>query len=641
VKFLRRWWAYPWLLRLLWLGIIALPLGVAAIFLGIEVSSQPDFCGSCHVMKPYYESWRTSKHNDVACVECHIPPGIGSELRKKYEALAMVASYFTGTYGTNPWAEVPDESCLRPGCHEQRLLIGRELFQGVLFDHRPHLAELRREKRLRCTSCHSQIVQGAHISVTESTCFLCHFKDVPLNQETARCTLCHEVPEKVITVGGLRFDHADVKRFGMECTLCHAGVVRGSGEVPRDRCLTCHNELERLGRYGETEFLHKTHVTDHKVECLSCHIEIQHRVPEQLEAITTSCKTCHVGEGHSPQRDLYVGIGGKGVEPLPSAMYLAGVRCEGCHLVTREGRRLASEVSCMACHGAQFYKVYQLWQETLNERLARVKAELQDVKGRLTTRLERLRAQLPTQAQQTQTGSVKLQAQQIEAQVQTLKAALELVRQAEENVTFVEQAHGVHNLQYTFEILWKAHEALQQALEETGIPQKLAPPWNRLPYRTRCVSCHFDFETFEQRYERWTFTHTRHAIEGGLRCSACHLDRGYRELKHGRVERSCEDCHPTRAQLARAEPEDCLRCHTAEIPWKSEKVRFSHSGHLEQGLDCALCHPGVTQLDHLEFLRTVGVPKASHELCGLCHREDVPPAGAGDIQRCLRCHTSF
>ena len=64
------------------------------------------------------------------------------------------------------------------GCHETRLLQGKVKFKRFYFDHKPHLTELRRGKKLRCTSCHSQIVQGDHMKVTESTCFLCHFKEI-------------------------------------------------------------------------------------------------------------------------------------------------------------------------------------------------------------------------------------------------------------------------------------------------------------------------------------------------------------------------------------------------------------------------------------------------------------------------------
>lgn len=600
MKALSRLRAYPWFLRLLWLLLIALPLGVAALFAGIQVSSQPAFCGTCHFMKPYYQSWQTSTHKDVACVECHIAPGIGPEIRKKFEALSMVVSYFTGTYGTNAWAEVPDESCLRPGCHEQRLLVGRELFKSVLFDHRPHLTEMRREKKLRCTSCHSQIVQGQHIAVTESTCFLCHFKDTPLNHDTARCTLCHETPETIITTAGLRFDHADVKRFGMECTLCHANVVQGNAEVPQERCLTCHNEPARLARINDTEFLHRTHVTEHKVECLNCHVEIQHQIPKQLEAVGTSCETCHVGGEHSPQRDLYVGIGGKDVEPQPSAMYLAGVSCESCHVVTQEGRRLANEVSCMSCHGAKFLKIYQNWQETLTARFETV--------------------------------------QSMSKQVMALVPPTDLTRRAEENIALVEKAHGVHNPGYSSTLLWKAYEDLQQTLKDAGIKQTLEPPWPQAPYQTQCTACHLGAETTAKETPNGPFRHETHVVRGGLDCVSCHERVDYREPQHGTRKLDCTSCHPTQAQLANAKPQDCLKCHEAQIPSRSQLVKFPHDTHIKFGLNCALCHENVNQMSHLDFMKSEkAVPKLGHDFCATCHKNDVPPKGSN----CMKCHIKF
>ncbi|NIR31771.1 MAG: hypothetical protein GWN99_04120, partial [Gemmatimonadetes bacterium] len=108
------------------------------------------------------------------------------------QAANQVVKYVTGAYGTKPWAEIEDAACLRSGCHTERELEGQVNYEGVRFDHSQHLGELRRGKRLRCTSCHSQIVQGsqsvvfqgvpigaAHLRVTAVTCYLCHFKDRP------------------------------------------------------------------------------------------------------------------------------------------------------------------------------------------------------------------------------------------------------------------------------------------------------------------------------------------------------------------------------------------------------------------------------------------------------------------------------
>jgi len=593
-----------WGLRALQILLIFVPLGLAAFFVGIETSSQPAFCGSCHFMKPYYDSWRTSTHKDVPCVECHIPPGIASELRKKYEALSMVVQYFTGTYGTNPWAEVPDQSCLRPGCHERRLLAGREVFKSVLFDHRPHLTEMRRKKRLRCTSCHSQIVQGQHITVTESTCFLCHFKGTELGEGVARCTLCHEIPEKLITTAGLAFDHSDVKRFGMECTLCHSAVVQGEGEVPQERCYTCHGEPERLARRGEVELLHRTHVTEHKVDCLGCHVEIQHRIPKELEAVATRCETCHVDGGHSPQRDLYVGIGGEGVEPRPAVMYLAGVSCESCHLVSKEGRKLASEVSCMSCHGAKFAKIYRSWQETLDARLQKIQSQSRKVEALVPSDNEHLRYAL-------------------------------------ENVAFVEEAHPVHNPDYASALLWRAYEELQRALKDAGLEESLETPWPQTPYETGCTACHLGAEAIIRAVDGWTFRHEEHAVRAELRCAACHEEINYPQAAHGALKLECTSCHPTREELAEAGPQDCLGCHQAEIPARSKLVKFPHATHIAFGFDCSLCHEKAVELDHLELLFSEqALPQLDHELCGRCHKE-VPPEGAASFEGCLRCHISF
>jgi len=579
--------------------IVAVPLGVALVFATIEVTSQPWFCGSCHYMKPYYESWKSSSHRDVACTECHISPGIGPELKKKLEAAGMVAPYFTGGRLTRPWAEIEDASCLRAGCHEKRLLLGREVYDGVLFDHRPHLTELRRAKRLRCTSCHSQIVQGAHISVTPSTCFLCHFKEAKLNEGVAQCTLCHEVPEERITVGGLSFDHGEVKRFGMECVFCHRGVVQGDGAVPQERCYSCHQEPARLARYGETEFLHKTHVTEHKVECLDCHHEITHKVPERLELVAAECRSCHLG-GHGLTRDLYVGIGGKGVKPRPSPMYLAGVGCEGCHFLPAEehgGLKKANEVSCMACHGAKYFTIYRTWKAAVEERLAGLKELLKEVEA--------------------QFGEERP----------------EPLEEAEENLRFLERANGIHNPDYALALLDSSDQDLVVALQQTGSDELPSKPWLEVPYQTECSRCHYGIEYLERDAFGREFPHRRHVIDARVRCTTCHGDMS----AHGTLKLAADSCNACHEQLAAApRREDCLNCHVLEDI--ANEVRFPHGEHAEFGFACGLCHRGVAELAHLQFARSgEALPRMGHKFCGDCHFNDLPPRG----KDCKKCHNRF
>ena len=55
---------------------------------------------------------------------------------------------------------------------EDMLLEGEIEYGRIRFDHRHHLLGDRRGMQLRCTSCHSQIVQGDHLTVTTGTCIV-------------------------------------------------------------------------------------------------------------------------------------------------------------------------------------------------------------------------------------------------------------------------------------------------------------------------------------------------------------------------------------------------------------------------------------------------------------------------------------
>jgi len=251
----------------------------------IEYSTSPQFCNSCHIMEPYYNAWKTSTHNFVPCVDCHYTPGLQSQARSKFEALNQVVSYITRTYGSKPRAEISDWSCLRTECHSQRLLQGKVDFKGINFDHRPHLMEVRRGLKLRCTSCHSQIVQGTHMTVTTSTCFLCHFKGVKIGEGTSKCTSCHPPPEATVEFEGVSFNHKEIVERGIRCSQCHVQVIQGDGNVPRERCLICHGEPQKIEKYDQVQLIHSKHVSEHKIDCEECHNAIQHGLVKMVSSL--------------------------------------------------------------------------------------------------------------------------------------------------------------------------------------------------------------------------------------------------------------------------------------------------------------------------------------------------------------------
>jgi len=242
---------------------------------GFEVTSFPKFCSTCHNMKPYYESWQVSSHNEVNCIKCHSDPGLVPYLKTKANGLVEVAIYLSGNLPTSYQTEVSDESCLREGCHSQEKLKEEKVDfeKGISFEHETHLETLKDEFRLRCTSCHSQIVQDEHISVATSTCFSCHFKKEEPNKGIAECTFCHSALAEMTEV---KFNHEPIVKAGMDCLNCHKEPVKGEGEVDQEKCLFCHSEPERFDRIEETPFLHLKHTSENKVECFQCHRQIRH-----------------------------------------------------------------------------------------------------------------------------------------------------------------------------------------------------------------------------------------------------------------------------------------------------------------------------------------------------------------------------
>jgi nitrate/TMAO reductase-like tetraheme cytochrome c subunit len=277
-----------WLLGLAG-GLVVGGLALAGLW---ELSSSPLLCNACHIMKPYVEAWRRSEHSQVTCVRCHYPPGLRDTVWVKYQALTQVARWATQTYSSKPFAEVEDGSCLRSGCHDRQKLLSRTVSaRGIVFDHTPHLEGTPRGHRLRCTSCHSQVVVTTHIEVTQASCFLCHFKGTRTARELAPiagCLGCHEPPKGDIRIGTVRFSHEDIQRRGVACQKCHLNVVQGEGEAPGERCLGCHNQPEKLQKYGDVPLIHEAHATRHPIECGRCHTEIRHQLPPPIGAPATA-----------------------------------------------------------------------------------------------------------------------------------------------------------------------------------------------------------------------------------------------------------------------------------------------------------------------------------------------------------------
>jgi nitrate/TMAO reductase-like tetraheme cytochrome c subunit len=624
------------------IGILAVILVTVGAVGFIEYSAQPGFCDNCHIMEPYYVSWQQSSHKDVPCIQCHYAPGIKAEAMGKFQAANQVVKYVTGAYGMKPWAEIDDAACLRSGCHVEARLSSMVDFEGIPFTHAQHLGELRRGKQLRCTSCHSQIVQGSHLAVTRETCILCHFKDRPVGQPVGGCIGCHPSPPRVVSPQGFTIEHGDYVRDMVSCSACHADVSVGEGHASQDRCFNCHNETERLDQFENTTLLHRTHIAERKVECTQCHDVIQHRIVAlRADSLPLDCGTCH-RDVHGAQQRLLAGTGGHGVHDLPSAMYLARVSCQSCHVLSQELRghervETAGEAACLSCHGVKYANILPAWQQEMDRRRTQVE--------RVVRGAEAMRTQAP---------------------VRTRAVVDSLLRMARDNLDLVAVGGGAHNVGYADRLLRAALEQTRRAVSVGGLPLDvgrldLGPSLEE----NTCLQCHVGVERQAGRRFGRAFAHEPHVLRGGLACGTCHTPLS----EHGGITltsaQACDQCHHQAI-----DPMNCARCHAGAggapaAPVAHAVGRFPHEAHRRAGFPCAMCHTppamdasgvqcSTCHAPHHQPTRDCrachqgaadGAVKAKHPgaavhgACAACHGDKVEGITTWSRQVCTVCHT--
>ena len=446
------------------IAILGSFLLLGSLFTGTAAwyTSRPSFCRSCHIMEPYYDSWQHSSHKDVSCVKCHFPPGVGEKIRGKMQGLVQLTTYITQSQGPRPAAEIPDASCLRSGCHETRLLSGKIDYNGIPFDHGPHLSKIRRGKQLRCTSCHSQIVQGSHMTVTKSTCALCHFKDGRFNEGLGACTRCHAIPDKEFDLGGgVKFRHELAFEQNADCKSCHSDLIRGNGEVPKERCGVCHNREGDLERIKDTDFLHEKHISEHKVDCLDCHLEIQHSLdPDILTHAASDCASCHPNHHHQ-QVAMMKGTGGESIPHQSSGMSNVRIACKTCHVsedYSPTGVVLlkASMRTCTVCHAEEQVEELNAYHELLKQAISKLGESSEQVRKAI--------------------GAAKLDAGEKKLMNDQLKLILH-------DVTFMQTANNIHNMHYSHALA----EAVVEQLNNMCGKLKIEPPKVKLPERISVI----------------------------------------------------------------------------------------------------------------------------------------------------------
>jgi nitrate/TMAO reductase-like tetraheme cytochrome c subunit len=546
----------------------------------LQFSESSTFCGLCHQMNNYIASWKASSHGHVACTQCHYAPGFFNHLKGKWvDGQVSLAYFISGKKPTTPHAEISDASCLQKGCHKIEELQGNMIYKNVAFSHGKHLAELRRGMKLRCTTCHAQIVQGQHLTVHETNCFICHYyKAGPKGEEDCLscaiggCTSCHFEPKGDINVKGWSFNHRKYIERGVACEKCHLNVIKGNGHVPEGKCVQCHNEPEILVTKYPSQLQHKNHVTDHKIECSYCHTPLQHEIGQipSLTHSSTNCDTCHTKEIHMGPQQVYRGIGGIGVPDSPSLMFTTNVDCIACHRKTEESQAAlhttnyverAVEGACVDCHGEGFDQTLRHWKTLLS------KAEMEAYQ-----RVSNVQKAL-------------YEFEKTAGRNAPFRRAQNLINEARHNYSLVLLGRGVHNIEYAIKILNVASNKTEQAM---AVIDKDYKPQELHTQMTCTTLCHVGIEKRKVPFNDIQFAHASH-VGNGLKCSDCHSPRE----NHGKtVLQICKKCHHGKQN----KKVSCENCHVNVKRLVEGKgglgVQEKPSVKLDK-VQCLDCHPGV------------------------------------------------
>lgn len=352
-----------WAARLRVLGLFMLVfmvMGAVGIGGAEYYTGRPDFCGSCHVMDPYYESWSADIHGSklgVRCIDCHYAPGERHTFMAKFRGLSQAASYFSGrSGGSRPRAHVNDASCLTSKCHgdgafrtvklpigkthmEIRQVAGKDVEierkPTVTYEHDIHLdvttklkdnenamkAVEARLKQSLPTSGYDLVVETSKsVDPAEQRLKKMHGVITELGMPSAE--------EDAVTL--MRLEHMRVRLkqlSGITCAACHTYNAAGNSHfaVNETACFTCHFTNQAFNR--DTG------------ECLKCH-----EPPSRMIAVH-GMKLASTG---TPQMPTTAGAATGMMDHRE--IVKRGIDCASCHLDVIRGAATVSVRECKHCH---------------------------------------------------------------------------------------------------------------------------------------------------------------------------------------------------------------------------------------------------------------------------------------------------
>jgi nitrate/TMAO reductase-like tetraheme cytochrome c subunit len=322
------------------IGLVSL----AAVAADVQNS---EFCGKCHVIKPYYYSWENSPHSNVDCLSCHVEKGTGLV---SIHARGL-QNLYTNIFRDNQLPikssrKISDQTCLN--CHSLNRVITPS--GDLTIPHTEHLAY-----NTGCVDCHPGV---AHASVSSKEVF---------NEQT------------IASIQSFSYDAFAMNKTG--CLECH------NGKRATASCSACHTDTNIPGNHSLPDFsyAHGPYVKEDIADCMRCHVGFGKdrswegsTIPE-VTRNAAFCRECHEGsrpDTHTAFWSVGHKIRGKAQPagclvchdwntPAPPMNAANIITCASCHDQTPAGHDQPrwyydhkitvgdkGSSSCFDCHGA-------------------------------------------------------------------------------------------------------------------------------------------------------------------------------------------------------------------------------------------------------------------------------------------------
>jgi hypothetical protein len=504
--------------KVIFLAIVMLLFAFTTTYLYAEEKDQPAesppavtepktqfFCGGCHiltyprVMEKAYKSWNEGKHKDVGCVKCHYPPETLDDkipehekipkdekaaqdwktemefMKTELEVLSRLTTILNmkeAVVRKSP--RIDDRGCTASQCHpstgegkegeywtkkfEYAKYEREDKTEGIVpYVHKTHFDSTKwiEGQELHCTSCHQRETEAKHFEVNREKCYLCHFKNIALNETRGKCSICHEVPtaplqkqkkegagdeEKPIT-------HESLEQSKVACESCHLHLFKGKGLVREKNCLNCHDSGEQIIKeLLNKKLMHEKHVAAQTAHCFNCHEPIEHKKEDFIDIARNQCTACHP-DHHSYQKMMLAGAAYKNVPETPGLMSRVKTNCLGCHqgnkIVKGEEVAHGSGKACVSCHTEKHEAMAKEWKDKTAEELMATK----EIEKELLDAIENAKGK----------GSKT-----------KLEKADELLKEGRGYMHLVEYGGGVHNKKYSVMLLDEALNNFEDAIDLLG-----------------------------------------------------------------------------------------------------------------------------------------------------------------------------